>query len=390
MIIHINYEKCKVVLRNEALEAFAKERIGEMTSLIYAQGLSLLEKKISKCQLDPRFDRITESPDGHTFTTKELTAVLSSSINPGTGVGKASNDQVDSRAVAKRLDSRKHKLEADDDITLGEGHSNGEPKINGHSNPANLDDDDDDDDPFEERVRPSPVKRPTKVTFDDNLPVPESSDIRENRVELVKKHLMLLATDDAKFLRKTGSNGFGEWTVDFESLIKKLRESEVDALLLENFGTAGHRLARMLRKLGKLDEKTLADSGKLKSKDVRTKLAEMQMAGIIDIQEVPRDSNRTTARTIFLWFFDESRAATMVLEHTFKAMSRILQRLDVERRRAHDVLALTKRSDVRDLDPEMYLDASQLNDFQVIDAKIDIFLCQIARLDGLISLFRDF
>ncbi|KUJ08472.1 DNA directed RNA polymerase-like protein III subunit Rpc82 [Mollisia scopiformis] len=383
LVIHINYEKCNVALRNEALVAFAKERIGEITSLIFAQGLAILEKKIPRCRINPSIDKVVDLPDGPGFTTKELTTVLSKAVNPGTGIGKASSGEVNTRAL-ERLESRKHKSEEvkiEGDVSMGDGPDE-EPTINGHTH---LSDIEDDDDPFEEGDKSNPAKRRKLVTFQA-----ESSGDRENRLELVKKHLMLLATDDAKFLRRTGNNGYGEWTCDFETLVAKMQESEVDALLLENFGISGHRLARMLRRLGKLDEKTMVDTAKLKPKDIRTKLAEMQMAGVIDIQEVPRDSNRTTNRTIFLWFFDEARAATMVTEHTYKAMSRILQRLDIERRRAHDVLALTKRSDVRDFDPEVYLDANQLNDFRAIDAKIDNLLCQIGRLDGLIGLFQEF
>lgn len=389
LIVHINYEKFTVALRNEALVSFAKERIGETTSLIYAQGLRLLEDKIPRCRLNEKIDIVADLPDGPMFTTKELTAVLSESVNPGTGIGKAAGDQVDTRDLEQNSEVRKSKAresEMDGDTSIGEGEFDDQPKVNGHTK---LPNNNDDDDPFDDSPKRNPAKRP-RVTFQDRLSIPEPFDDRENRVELVKKHLLLLQNDDVHFLRKCGSNGFGEWTCDFDDIVLKMQENEVDALLLENFGPSGHRLGRMLRKLGKLDEKTLADAGKLKSKDVRTKLAEMQMASVIDIQEVPRDSNRTVQRTIFLWSFNEERAASMVLEHTYKAMSRILQRLDIERRRAHDVLALTKRSDVRDLDPEVYLDANQLNDFRAIDAKIDSLMCQITRLDRLVGLFKEF
>ena len=46
LVVRINYEKCTVALRNQVLVAFAYDRIGETTSLIYAAGLGLLEDKI--------------------------------------------------------------------------------------------------------------------------------------------------------------------------------------------------------------------------------------------------------------------------------------------------------------------------------------------------------
>ena len=147
----------------------------------------------------------------------------------------------------------------------------------------------------------------------------------------------------------------------------------------------------MLRKFGKLDEKQLPNLALMKQKDVRTKLAEMQMAGVVDIQEVPRDAGRQNPnRIIFLWFFDNDRVATMILENAYKMMSRCLQRLDFERRTVADVINLTLRTDMLDQDPETYLDASQLNSYQIWQTKEESLLGQILRLDQLIGIFRDF
>ena len=161
-------------------------------------------------------------------------------------------------------------------------------------------------------------------------------------------------------------------------------------MLLENFGKAGHRLARMMRKMGKLEEKQLPNLALLKQKDIRTKLAEMQMAGVVDIQEVPRDAGRTTNRTIFLWYFDTERVSAILLDSIYKMMSRCIQRLDVEKRRKHDVLSCTERSDVRDEDPETYLDAGQLAEFRELEGKEENLLAHIMKLDDLVGLFRDF
>jgi DNA-directed RNA polymerase III subunit RPC3 len=206
----------------------------------------------------------------------------------------------------------------------------------------------------------------------------------------VKNHLLLLAGDDCHFLRKCGSRGLGEWTVDFEGMTQYLQEVEMDTMLLENFGKVGHRLARMMRKLGKLDEKQLPNLALVKQKDARTKLAEMQMAGVVDIQEVPRDSGRTTSRTIFLWYFDVERVSTILLDSIYKNMSRCFQRLDIERRRVQDVLALTERTDLLDEKPEKYMDQEQLNTLHEIEDKEESILGHIGRLDELVAIFRDY
>jgi DNA-directed RNA polymerase III subunit RPC3 len=395
MLVRINYEKCTVVLRNSRLAALASSRIGSTTAQVYEAGLRLIEKSISRCRLDPRIDDIKDLPDGSTFTTMELTATLSKSVKTGSGIGTVSGDKIDTRKLEKARKSTKRSDEAeaegeaseDEDVLMEDI-----PIANGNGNISDLDPDSDShgDDPFDDENTRTKSSRRAKVTFQDQLPKPEAAENRENRMLQVKNHLLLLAGDDCHFLRKCGSRGLGEWTVDFEGMTQYLQEVEMDTMLLENFGKVGHRLARMMRKLGKLDEKQLPNLALVKQKDARTKLAEMQMAGVVDIQEVPRDSGRTTSRTIFLWYFDVERVSTILLDSIYKNMSRCFQRLDIERRRVQDVLALTERTDLLDEEPEKYMDQEQLNTLHEIEDKEESILGHIGRLDELVAIFRDY
>ena len=395
MLVRINYEKCTVVLRNSRLAGLASSRIGSTTAQVYEAGLRLIEKSISRCRLDPRIDDIKDLPDGSTFTTMELTATLSKSVKTGAGIGTVSSDKIDTRKLEKARKSTKRSDEAeaegeaseDEDVLMEDI-----PIANRNGNISDLDPDSDShgDDPFDDENTRTKSSRRAKVTFQDQLPKPEAAENRENRMLQVKNHLLLLAGDDCHFLRKCGSRGLGEWTVDFEGMTQYLQEVEMDTMLLENFGKVGHRLARMMRKLGKLDEKQLPNLALVKQKDARTKLAEMQMAGVVDIQEVPRDSGRTTSRTIFLWYFDVERVSTILLDSIYKNMSRCFQRLDIERRRVQDVLALTERTDLLDEQPEKYMDQEQLNTLHEIEDKEESILGHIGRLDELVAIFRDY
>jgi DNA-directed RNA polymerase III subunit RPC3 len=396
-LVRINYEKCTVVLRNSRLAALASSRIGSTTAQVYEAGLRLIEKNIPRCRLDPRIDDIKDLPDGPTFTTMELTAALSKSVRTGTGIGTVSSDKIDTRKLEK---ARKSRMGTDVSDVEGEASSDEDVLMddipiangNGNGNIPEVDPDSDShgDDPFDDEAPTTKSSKGAKVTFQDKLPKPEAAETRENRMLQVKNHLLLLAGDDCDFLRKCGSRGLGEWTVDFEGMTQYLQEVEMDTMILENFGKVGHRLARMMRKLGKLDEKQLPNLALVKQKDVRTKLAEMQMAGVVDIQEVPRDSGRTTSRTIFLWYFDVERVSTMLLDSIYKNMSRCFQRLDIERRRVQDVLALTERTDLLDEQPEQYMAQDQLNTLHEIEDKEDSLLGQIGRLDELVAIFRDY
>jgi DNA-directed RNA polymerase III subunit RPC3 len=392
MILRINYEKCTVSLRNQRLVELASSRIGETTAQVYAELLRLLEDKIPGCRLEPKIDDTEDLPDGPSVTTREIAASLSRSVNVGSGIGKASEDAIDATMGHKTTGSRKRKAdeaEVDGEVSADEEeYGDDADDVNGDGNIPEVDLDDLDD-PFADDITTKAPKR-AKVTFQDKLPKPEHTEDRQNRTRQIKDHLSLLAGDSCKFVRNSGSRGEGEWTVDFDRIIAHLQEAELDQMLLENFGRTGHRLARMMRTLGKLEEKQLPTLAFMKQKDIRTKLAEMQMAGMIDIQEVPRDNSRTTGRTIFLWYFDTERVSTLMLDSIYKSMSRCIQRLDIEKRRAQDILSLTERSDVRDLKEEDYLDQSQINQLQEIRRKEESLLGQIGRLDDLVGIFRDY
>ena len=396
LIVRINYEKCTVAFRNHRLATLASSRIGSVTGQIYQAGLQLVENRIPRCRLDPKIDEVNDLPDGPSFTTMELAATLGKSVRTDSGIGTASSDKVNTKTLEKSLS--KARKQTDEAEVEGEASSDEDdsmedaPTANGNVNIPEVDQDSDShgEDAFRDDALARPAKR-AKVTFQENSKS-EAVESRSNRMLQIRNHLLLLAADPCSFLSKTGAHGLGEWTVDFEGMTQCLQETEMDIMLLENFGKVGHRLVRMMRKLGKLDEKQLPNLALVKSKDVRTKLAEMQMAGVVDIQEVPRDNNRTTSRTIFLWYFDVERVSTILLDSIYKNMSRAFQRLDIERRRVQDVLLLTERSDIikDEALPETYMDQAQLNTLHQFEEKEESLLGHIGRLDELVAIFRDY
>ncbi|KAG4218836.1 hypothetical protein PC116_g32684 [Phytophthora cactorum] len=127
----------------------------------------------------------------------------------------------------------------------------------------------------------------------------------------------------------------------------------------------------------------------MKKPDVHVKMAEMEMAGFLDVQEVPRDNNRAAARTIFFWFFDLERTLQRTLDNTYKSMVRCLQRLDVERRKKASVLSVAERKDVQGMEEEK-LRGDIYNEYvQFLDLEKKL-LGQIGKLDDIVAVFRDF
>jgi len=398
MVVRINYEKCTVALRSRRLAELASARIGENTSHIYAEVLRLLEEKIPRCRENtgpPTDLSNNDVADGPTITTMELMEAMSKTINPAIGIGKAASGKIDLTVVEESHKGQKRK--ANDEVEVeGEASSDEDEEdergVNGNGNIIEVDEDENDPfkDPFAEPVKKDKDKK-RAVTFQEQLPKKPLTGIeRENKTLQLKNHLMLLAGSGYHLLRHCGLRGQGEWTVDFERAVKSLRDIELDTIIFEDFGETGHRLARIMKKFGKLDEKHLPTLALMKQKDVRTKLVEMQMAGMVDIQEVPRDTSRALNRTTFLWFFDSDRVTAIVLDGIYKAMSRILQRLEVEKSKAANVIELSERTDVQGVPEESYFNPEQLAEFRDFQAKEIKLLTQLGRLDELVGVFRDY
>ncbi|KAI9647526.1 RNA polymerase III subunit C82 [Ciborinia camelliae] len=391
LVLRINHEKCTVAMRNRRLVELANSRIGETTSYIYGELLRLLAERIPRCRPDPTIDDVVDAADGPsiTITTQELTDALSKTINVSTGIGKTTGQNIDTSRLGKLQNGRKRKArdeaEVEGDASSDEESENDhKPFANGNGHAMDIDDDDFSAD----QSRTSTNRR--AVSFQDQDPSsPPPAESRQARMMHVMNHLQLLAADDCQLLRKCGTRQMGEWTVDFERVIERLRELEIDSIIYENFGKNGHRLVRVMRKMGKLEEKHISKVGLVKQQDARTKLVEMQLHGMVDVQEVPRDPGRMIVRTVFLWFFDQDRVASLLLARTYKAMSRCLQRLDVEKRRKADIIALSERTDVQGQE-EAILRPEQMNQLREIRAKEEDLLGQIGRLDDLVGVFHDY
>jgi DNA-directed RNA polymerase III subunit RPC3 len=380
LLLRINYEKFAVTLRNARLVELASDRIGETTSQVYAELLRLLEDGIPRCRLDPKIDDIHDLLDGPSLTTFELSAAISDTINVAQGIGKVRpgifNQSPKIDIVTKRKSVEvdpEAEVEGDEEEAEDEDH-----EVNGNGNIPEVVEDSDShgDDPFTERPAPKSAKR-AKVTFEEK---PAS------RAEQLEKHLMLLEADECKFIRRCAPH---QWTVDFEDLVDHLKESGVNSIMLENFGQLGHRLVRMMRKFGKVDEKILPQTALTGQKEIRCKLAEMQMAGMVEVQCIPRDAAHTVQRSIFLWFFDADRVLAILLNNIYKAMARCLQRLEVERQKDSSILSLAARSDVRESEKEV-LTGEQLNHLQNFRDKEEMLVGQLGRLDELVAIFRDY
>ncbi|KAK5660653.1 hypothetical protein OQA88_12017 [Cercophora sp. LCS_1] len=365
-VIRVNYERCLVDLRNRRLVQFVQEMLGDTSSYVYAVVLGLLTKQLSRCRPNPLIDIPDEDGDitSVTIRTSDILDKLKTSMDLSFGIGKAPKEVISSKAAEKiEEDPPKPKrfIEADVD------------------GDASADESEDD---YDSESEPDLDFKPKTNGAKSNPATEQKMD----RPTQLRQHLLLLAEHSIGFLRHSGQD---EWTVDFESLMRRLREAELDSVIERKSGREGIRLVRILRARGKLDERALVGVALMKKQELQQKMMEMQKDGFVHIQEVPRDNKADVKKSYFLWFCDVDKSLRKLEDNTYQAMVRCIQMLDVMREKDEDVLRLTNRSDVRGQEEDR-MSKNYYDRYVTFRDRERKLLGQVMRLDDTVALLRDF
>ncbi|KAK5043582.1 hypothetical protein LTR84_011389 [Exophiala bonariae] len=204
----------------------------------------------------------------------------------------------------------------------------------------------------------------------------------------VIRHLSILAEGPFSFFEY--NHIIDTWFVHQRALYAYLRNLELMRLMAEglSFSDPKLRIVRMLSDKGKLDEKNLQELGLLNAKELRQSLASLHTAGLLELQEVPREPQRQPNRTIFLWFYDAERVRKLYLNKLYKTMSRLFQRLEVERCRLATTLTKIERTDVQGIEEDI-LSAAELKVLSQWRQREAWFMAEISRIDDSVSILRD-
>ncbi|KAK4248590.1 RNA polymerase III subunit RPC82-domain-containing protein [Corynascus novoguineensis] len=385
-VIRINYEKCLVDLRNRRLVQYASDMIGETTAYVYGVLLKLLTKDLPRCRSDPVMDAEGDNEESEkgpgSVTTEQILDNLKTSVDLSLGIGKAERRHISSTA-AEKIESFPPKKKRFIEETEVDGE-------------ASADEDEGDDESSEESDYDSDYKAPatngtngvngtngTRVKFEEAAAPKER---RMDRPSMLRQHLLILAESTQRFVRHCGSN---EWTVDFIPVMDSLREAELDSVIERTCGRQGLRLVRILRAKGKLDEKALPNVALMRKPELQQKMLEMQTAGFVSVQEVPRDLKADVKKSFFLWFCDVDRSYNRLLDTSYRTMVHCVQVLEALRQKERDVLETTKRTDVRGREKDTMRKSYYERYSRFLDCERKLF-AQVMRVDDLVSVLRDF
>lgn len=366
MSVSVNLAKCVVAMRSEHLVRHAKHYLGHITGEVYRALLTALEPKVRSVREDlvQYEDEDEEEEAQPVASVMEVADLVDPYLNLAAGINGAKSDLPNGGSKAKK----KVAIEYDNDFSdIGikrEAESDDEG-ANGYSSMRN----------------------------------------KNRRLDLVEQHLKLLEEHDKEFCRRPGAAGQSEWRVNFPVLSKILLNAEIDTTIDRRFGPAAVRVARMLRQEGRLEEKGVAQKCLKHVKEIRGILAQMQAAGFLESQEVPKDQYRQPTRSLYLWYFDEKKVSQLVLHQAYQGIARCLQRMDVEQEKFQQIL--DKRERLRAMDPDgaknfiigktgmLEEDGAPLSGVEKQQIALwretqEKLLTQVRRLDDVVGVMRDF
>jgi DNA-directed RNA polymerase III subunit RPC3 len=361
MSIGVNLAKCVVAMRSELLVQHAKRYLGYITAEVYRALLTALESKVRSVREDLVHyeDEDEEEEAQPVASVMEVAEFVDPNLDLAAGINGAKSDLPNGGPKAKK----KGVIEYDNDFTdIGIKNEPGsdDEGTNGYSSMRN----------------------------------------KNKRLDL-----KLLEEHDKEFCRRPGAAGQSEWRVNFPVLSKILLNAEIDTTIDRRFGPAAVRVARMLRQEGRLEEKGVAQKCLKHVKEIRGILAQMQAAGFLESQEVPKDQYRQPTRSLYLWFFDEKKVAQLVLHQAYQGIARCMQRMDVEQEKFQQIL--DKRERLRAMNPDaaknfiigktgmLEEDGAPLSGVEKQQIALwretqEKLLTQVKRLDDVVGVVRDF
>ncbi|KXT04750.1 hypothetical protein AC578_9700 [Pseudocercospora eumusae] len=347
LVLRVNYAQFNLALRSKRLEDLAEPYLGGVTAAVYAALLQALEGKLKARDDDVKEDCEDEDEDDHqpSASVGEIAELLDPTVDLTLGV-----------------------VGAADEFQLSNGESKKAKKLVPHTDFGNIG-----------------IKMEVD---DDDHPISgfSSYHARAQKLALIEEHLKLLHEHPKTFCVPTRGAGGGEWRVHFSALTDNLIQADVDMTVMARFGKVHTRLIRLLRERGRLDEKQVASFSMMRVKDVRAILTELKFAGLVEGQEVPKDSARQPTRSLYLWFHDQDRVAGKILQETYQAMSRTLQRLKVEQ---HGYKTPIEKAQNMGMKQEALTqkERAALMQWRETEEKL---LTQLERMDDVVALLRDF
>ncbi|KAF2179101.1 hypothetical protein K469DRAFT_695009 [Zopfia rhizophila CBS 207.26] len=337
LVIRFNLEKLNVAMRTEQLVLLAKKRLGKTTARVYHTLLCALEQSYLRCYEEwpdpPEPEANTHEVDPkYLVTAKEVTRKLDRNIDLTEGL--------DPHVVINHIGGRFNIVEKD------------------------------------------------RLTYIDPPADPSELSI-DQKCRLVDAHLRLLYQEPFQFVTWYARRGFSQWRVEFDRLCAHMIQQEIENTIMARRDHLGVKLVRALQKKGRLDERGTCVAMMMPAQEIRTVVNEMCLWGFIQTQEIPRVESRMTKHSMHLIWYDKQRARERLLHDTYRGMTRIMQRMAMEKEKVRPVIDKAERSDVVG-NEDKYLNQAERDALKKWGEVEEKLLVQLSRQDQLVAILRDF
>ena len=369
--VRLNNQKLLVSHRTEVLVDFVARCLGESSAKVFETVLRLLEPNIRQCwneddTPDPKSeDKDQDGSDQDDESVQEFdlrvsTEAIVDSLISSSRVALAKDASPVDADASKQRNPDPDVVEVSKEPGDGPAPAAPKPLRNGQHKKNGL----------------------TEEAFAAELR-------RQDTIDNVNHFLRILAEHTHRFVYHASDEKHGEWTVDFEALCKAVIQSEIEKIVTGRFGPVAARIVRILHAKGKLEEKPLVTYALENQRELRAILSQLHEAGFVELMEVPRDGARQREKSVWLWHYEQEGVRQAVLNDTYKAMARQLQRMRAEREGVAIVLEKLERPEVQGRE-EQYLSRSEKAALARWERTEERLLLQVARLDDLVMVLRDF
>ncbi|KAK3817420.1 MAG: hypothetical protein J3Q66DRAFT_430846 [Benniella sp.] len=214
-----------------------------------------------------------------------------------------------------------------------------------------------------------------------------TGNVRPKPGECLEKYIEILESDLMRILRRDAGRS-GQYIVHLKAATKILKRTLIQDIVSSRFGMPYVRIMNMLLEKGKLEEKQISRFSMMPVKDVREKLTTLCTFGILNLQEVPKTTDRTPSRTFYLWEVLLDRASDAMVNRLYHTMANLRQRRFVEKARRAVLLEKCERTDV--LADDSLLNTAEKRELDTLNKMLELLEVQEMRIAEMVMTLKDF
>lgn len=164
---------------------------------------------------------------------------------------------------------------------------------------------------------------------------------------LVNEFMKVLQSDEASFISRADDRSVGMFRINYEDIGTSLKLHVLENVIKKKFGSSSWRLFRVLLFNGLMDERQITKTALIQSTDVKSKLEELAVHKLVELQEIPRTADRAPSRAFYLWSVNLDRCFQELLSFIYRSIGTLLERRKWELKTRKVLLEKLEREDVK-------------------------------------------